>query len=217
MIDDNAFHQPGEGAADVALIQRIGVVSGILQIVCDTTGMGFSAVGRVTDTSWTACAVLDRMSFGLHPGGQVDVETTFCRTVSTARVPLAIDDVAASSEYRDHPTPKMYGFRSYLAVPIVLSNGEVFGILCAFDPQAKRLGGTQILPTVEMFAQLIAAQIEVEQRLEASRTALVDAEAVGRLREHFVAILGHDLRNPLAAVFSGLGLLERTPWTRKPR
>ena len=207
---NDAFHRTDGIAADVAQIQRIGVVTGILEIVCDTTGMGFGAVGRVTDTSWTACAVLDRMAFGLQPGGQVDIETTFCRSVRAARAPLVIDDVAAASEYRDHPTPKFYGFRSYIAVPIVLSNGEVFGTLCAFDPQPRTLGGTQILRTMEMFAQLIAAQIDAEQRLEASRTALIDAEAVGRLREQFVGILGHDLRNPLAAVSSGLNILERT-------
>ena len=196
--------------ADVAIIQRISAVPGILQIVCDTTKMGFGAVGRVTDVSWTACAVLDRIGFGLEPGGQVDIETTFCKSVRAARLPMIIDDAESEFEYRQHPTPRLYSFRSYIAVPIVRSNGEVFGTLFAFDPAPKKIRNTQILPTMEMFAQLIAGQIDVEGRLDASRSALVNAEALVQLREQFVSILGHDLRNPLAAISSGLRILERT-------
>jgi phosphoserine phosphatase RsbU/P len=38
---------------------------------------------------------------------------------------------------------------------------------------------------------------------------LADEMAVSALREQFVAVLGHDLRNPLAAIRSGVRLLER--------
>jgi phosphoserine phosphatase RsbU/P len=196
-------------AADVALVQRIGAVPNILKIICDTTGMGFSAIGRVTETSWTACAVLDRIAFGLQVGGQVEIGTTFCKDVRAAKASMIIDHADADPDYRSHPTPALYGFQSYVAVPILRSTGEVFGTICAFDPLPKTLKSTQILPTMEMFAQLVAAQIELEEQLEMSRTALVDAEAIGQLREQFIAILGHDLRNPVAALSSGLTLLER--------
>lgn len=39
--------------------------------------------------------------------------------------------------------------------------------------------------------------------------ALADANEAGRLREQFVAVLGHDLRTPLNAVSMGTDLLER--------
>ena len=68
---------PG-AAADIALIERIGAVPTILRILCETTGLGFAAVARVTDDGWTACAVLDRIGFGLKPGGTLEVTTTFC-------------------------------------------------------------------------------------------------------------------------------------------
>lgn len=206
----------GSVADDVALIQRIGVVPGILKIVCDTTGMGFSAIGRVTATSWTACAVLDRIGFGLQVGGRVEISTTFCKDVRAAKTSMIIDHANEDPDYRGHPTPGLYGLQSYVAVPIVRSTGEVFGTICAFDRAPKSLKGTQILPTMEMFAQLVVAQIELEERLEASRTALIDSEAVGQLREQFIAILGHDLRNPVAALSSGLNLLDRCALDARP-
>ena len=197
--------------ADVALIERIGAVPTILQILCETTGLGFAAVARVTETSWTACAVLDRVGFGLKAGSELEVATTLCRQIRASREPVLIEKASEDAVYCGHPTPKLYGFESYVAVPIVRRGGEVFGTICALDPEPAALAGTRVLPTLKLFAELIAAQIELEERLDTSQAALVDAAELGTLREQFIAVLGHDLRNPIAAVDAGLDLLSRGP------
>ena len=51
---------------DLLTVQRISAVPAILQVVSETTGLRFAAVARVTETNWTACAVLDRIEFGLN-------------------------------------------------------------------------------------------------------------------------------------------------------
>jgi hypothetical protein len=64
-------------ARDIGAVSRIGAVPSILQMICDETGMGFAAVARVTDATWTACAVHETVSFGPKAGGglcQVDGE-----------------------------------------------------------------------------------------------------------------------------------------------
>jgi signal transduction histidine kinase len=197
-------------AADAALVRRIRVVPSILRIVCDTTGMGFAAIGRMTDQTWTACAVLDRNGFGLRAGGRVPLDTTFCRDVGASRRPIVIEHASLDPAYAAHPAPRLYGFESYIAVPIILTSGEVFGTICAFDPKPTALLTTQILPTMQMFAELVVAQIEAEANREASRTALMDTAQVAMLREQFIAVLDHDLRNPAASLSSGLAQLERT-------
>lgn len=79
-------------AADLSAIGRIGAVPSILEVVAETTGMGFVTVARVTEGTWTACAVLDRISFGLRVGGELDVSTTLCSEVRDSRLPIIIDD-----------------------------------------------------------------------------------------------------------------------------
>jgi sigma-B regulation protein RsbU (phosphoserine phosphatase) len=54
----------------------------------------------------------------------------------------------------------------------------------------------------ERIAEGIAERLELEQGLLAEKE-------VARLREQFVAILGHDLRNPLASIAGGLNILSR--------
>ncbi len=51
----------------------------------------------------------------------------------------------------------------------------------------------------------------VNTRLTASDAALLNAQATGLLREQFVAVLGHDLRNPISAIAAGTRLLQRQP------
>ena len=198
-------------AADITLVERLGAVPAILQLLCETTGLGFAAVARVTDHAWVACAVLDRIGFGLRPGGALDVSTTFCDSIRASCLPIVIDHASADPVYASHPTPRRYGFESYISVPIIRRDGSVFGTICALDPKPARLRDSKALPTLTLFAELVAAQLEIEERLAASRTALLDAEAVGALREQFIAVLGHDLRDPIAAVSAGLGLLARHP------
>lgn len=197
-------------AEDVATIGRIDIVPQILDVICRTTGMGFAAVARVTEERWVACAVHDEIDFGLKGGDELVVATTICDAVRCDGRPVAIDHVAGDSTFRDHPGPRMYGFQSYIGVPI-RHCGQVFGTLCAVDPRPARLNTPQTLGMFNLFADLIARNLEVQERLERSEAALLSERQGAELREQFVAVLGHDLRNPLAAIHAASQLLLKTP------
>lgn len=196
-------------------MQGIGSVPNILRILCETTGMGFAAVARVTETDWTACAVLDQVGFGMVPGDGLEIATTFCTGVHKSGVPVVIHHASEEPAFCNHPSPKRYGFESYVSIPITLRDGCFFGTMCALDPRPTPLALDRLLPTLGLFAELLASHIELAERLDRSQSALLDAEALGALREQFIAVLGHDLRNPIAAVQAGLQLLERQP--QQPR
>ena len=97
----------------------------ILDVAARVTGMGFTAVARVTEDRWIACAVHDEIAFGLQPGGELPVATTICNEIRDCGRLVAIDHVAEDPVYRDHHTPARYGFQSYLSVPIWRRDGVV--------------------------------------------------------------------------------------------
>lgn len=66
-------------AADIATIGRISAVPAILRVISELTGLRFAAVARVTEDSWTACAVLDRLDLGLKVGDKLDLVSTLCK------------------------------------------------------------------------------------------------------------------------------------------
>lgn len=195
--------------ADISAISRIGAVPAILQVISDTTGLRFAAVARVTEDSWTACAVLDRINFGLQVGGELDVTTTLCHEIHASHETIIISNVSEDGRYCNHHTPKMYGFESYISTPVFRADGSFFGTICALDPLPAELPKVTILAMMESFAKLLAVQLETEERLEAAEAALLDAQETAELREQFIALLGHDLRNPLSSIMSGAQLLLR--------
>jgi signal transduction histidine kinase len=194
-------------AEDLEAVSRIDAVPKILEVVCRTTGMGFAAVARVTQQRWIACAVRDEIDFGLTPGGELQVATTICDEIRDSGQAVVIDHVTEDVNFCDHPTPKMYGFQSYISVPILLTDGRFFGTLCAIDPRPARLNTPETIGMFKLFADLIAFHLDTHERLRLSETALLDERQTAQLREQFFAVLGHDLRNPLNAVRGGAELL----------
>ncbi|MGI4900807.1 MAG: GAF domain-containing sensor histidine kinase, partial [Janthinobacterium lividum] len=197
--------------ADVASIKRIDVVPTILEVVCRTTGMGFAAVARVTQDHWVACDVRDQIAFGLKSGGELKLETTICNEIRVSHKPVVIDHVAQNEVFSQHPTPLIYGFQSYISMPIFRRGGDFFGTLCAIDPRPARLDTPETRGMFKLFADLIGFHLDTQDRLETSEAALLDARQSAELREQFIAVLGHDLRNPLSSISAGASFLRRAP------
>ena len=194
---------------DVALIGGIDAMPTILEVCCRTTGMGFAAVARVTEDRWVACAVRDEIAFGLQPGGELKIETTICDAVRASGNAVVIDHVAEDDDFCGHPTPALYGFQSYISMPIHRRDGSFFGTLCAIDPKPAKLKNTQAVGMFRLFAELIGFQIEAQERLASSEAELFSERQFSGLREQFIAVLGHDLRNPLASIDAGAKLLSK--------
>jgi hypothetical protein len=202
---------------DIDAIQQIGSVPNILDSVGRFTGMGFVAIARVTSDCWVCCAVRDNINFGLKQGGELKVETTICNEIREHGQVVVISDVQSDGTFCNHPTPAMYGFRSYISAPIVTSDGTIWGTLCAIDPKPRELHKPEIVGTFQLFGELIAAQLELSRRFEqsqsdlkSSQADLLDERTSSELREQFIGVLGHDLRNPLASIEAGVRILLKT-------
>jgi signal transduction histidine kinase len=191
---------PADFTADIANVQQIEAVAKILQVVCRVTGMGFAAVARVTDSRWICCAVRDEIQFGLGPGGELNVESTICHEIRQHHEPVVIDHVAQDAVYCNHHTPATYGLQSYISMPIFLGDGSFFGTLCAIDPNPHKLNTPEVLDMFRLFAELIAFHLNAADKLASSQADLSNERKTAELREQFIAVLGHDLRNPLASI-----------------
>jgi signal transduction histidine kinase len=194
-------------SADIEAVQSISAVPTILRVVAETTGMGFVCIARVDADSWTTCAVHDEIGFGLKPGDALEVATTLCKEVRARDRLIAMDKASADPVYSTHPTPRMYGFESYISVPVHRPGGEFFGTLCALDPLPAAVSTPKVVDSLLLFADLISRQLHDEQRLQQSETALLGVRESSELREQFIAVLGHDVRTPLSSILTGTALL----------
>ncbi len=196
---------------DTRAINQIPAVATILEVVCRTTKMGFAAVARVTEDKWVACAVNDQIQFGLKPGGELKLETTICNEIRQHQQAVIIDHVSEDPHFSTHHTPLMYGFQSYISIPIILKNGQFFGTLCAIDPNPNVLNTPEIIGMFNLFAELIAFHLDSVKKLDETEQKLLEEQQTAELRDQFIAILGHDLRNPVGAVLNAAQVLKRMP------
>lgn len=192
---------------DIDAIQQIPSVQSILDIIRKTTGMGFAAVARVTDEYWVACAVDDGISFGLLPGGQLELKTTICHEIHQHGQAVIIDRVSADTSYANHHTPRLYGFESYISMPIRLQDGSFFGTLCAIDPNPADLSIPHIREMFSLFANLIGQALDKVNEAKKLNDELKEEKKIATFREQFIAIVGHDLRNPLTTSLAGIQAL----------
>jgi GAF domain-containing protein len=202
---------PHDFQDDLDAIAAIPAIPTILEVVCRTTGLRFAAVARVTDDRWICLASKDDIAFGLASGGELEVGTTICNEIREHRRAVAIDHVAESPDFCLHPTPLKYGFQSYISVPIVMADGRFFGTLCAIDPHPNTLNNPSVLGMFNLFASLIAHELDNNARMTAMKA---ENEA---LKQTFRAGLGHDMRNTLMAMAAGTRLLAKTPLDSRAR
>lgn len=196
---------------DVQKVGQISIVPSLLDVICRTTGMGFAAISRVTEDTWIACSTQDDIGFGLKPGDELKIETTFCNTVRQTDTPVIIENAAEDEEYADHFIPKMYGIVSYISIPIYLKDGRFFGTLCGIDVKPAAIKNQEVIGMFNLFSDLISFHLESLDKLHATEKQLSEELKTAELREQFIAILGHDLRNPVGAAMNSAEVLLQLP------
>jgi signal transduction histidine kinase len=169
--------------------------------------MRLAMVAHVQGKVWTVCAARDDLRLGVAPGPLL-LRTNLDLESQLSRSPVVFEDGGSDAHDLTQDQEGLYRVESYVSMPIFLSDGNYFGVLCALDPKPAAVGQPFILSTFKRFAAIIASQLSQQLQNERERGALLDERASGELREQFIAILAHDLRNPLQAVMVGSELLQ---------
>jgi PAS domain S-box-containing protein len=131
---------------------------------------------------------------------------------------LRLDDVTKDPRYGKSPPhygqpPGHLPVRSYLAVPVVARSGEVLGGLFFGHPETGRFAEQHERIVVGAAAQAAVALENarlyrgLKESEERAQRAYEKAYEADRRKDEFLAMLGHELRNPLAPIVTALELM----------
>ncbi len=157
----------------------------------------------------------------LGPGGRiVRVNSTFCSWLELDPVSLhgaRFSDLLTAGGrifYETHFAPllRMQGAFDEVALDLRLPGGGRVPVM-ANAAETRDASGDLLFIRVAIIKA--PERREVERLNAALEARITEAEAGAELREQFVAVLGHDLRNPLAAIQAGTNLLSLQPQTEK--
>ena len=115
--------------------------------------------------------------------------------------PVVICDTATDPRV-DAEAYRTIGKRAFVAVPI-LKDGEWPGLISVFTPEPRDWRPDEVTLIVEL-GHRVFARIDRVRAEEALRASERDA---GRRKDEFIAMMAHELRNPLAPIRIGLELI----------
>jgi signal transduction histidine kinase len=197
----------GREAIDAAMatVARCDSIAPLLVLASEIAGSNVALLARISDDEWTVCAKQEISA----AGAGADFQFPLGRPV---RVRLGLTEVPISIAFSGQQSCGMLTASSIacgVAAPIVLASGRSFGVLCALDPASLNRVGDRIESNFKCLASVVASQIDQLMLRDQAKTAFLDEKSVGQLREQFIAILGHDLRTPLHAIFASSDVLVR--------
>jgi EAL domain-containing protein (putative c-di-GMP-specific phosphodiesterase class I) len=128
----------------------------------------------------------DAERFHIAQGVAVPAAATYCSRVAAGELPNVIPDALADERTRDLPVTQFVGIGAYAGVPVVLPDGEVYGMLCCIGRDAHPEIDTGDLRFMRVLASLLSDEVERKRPLEEVRI-----ETVSRIN---AAIAGNGLR-----------------------
>src|SRR5690348_7094479 len=127
--------------------------------------------------------------------------------------------------YETHIAPllRMQGTFEEFAIDVLKANGEPLQMIANAaeqrDPDGKplsiRLTLIRATDRRRYEQELLGARELAKAAEKAVEEKLRREHEASELREQFIAVLGHDLRNPLASISAGARILDRTVQTEK--
>jgi sigma-B regulation protein RsbU (phosphoserine phosphatase) len=141
-------------------------------------------------------------------------------------------NVAGRIFFETHFAPllRMQGFFNEVALDLITQLGARLPVLVNAT-ERRDADGTHLFTRLTVFnatdrrryerelldarAAAEATQKELQALNIKVQSSLLDERETAELREQFIAVLGHDLRNPLAAISGGVELLRREPLNAK--
>lgn len=162
----------------------------------------------------------------LRPDGRiVKVNRTLCTWLGKSSEEMVgkrlrdLLNVAGSIFYETHFAPllRMQGFYHEVALDMIRADGTKLAVL-ANAAERRDEDGKLIFTRLTIFQaterrrferELVDAKSQLEQHIARQVEERLAEQQDGKLREQFIAVLGHDLRNPLAAIDAGRRLLSK--------
>ncbi len=126
-----------------------------------------------------------------------------------AEIPASLLE-AAARDAEHLALIRQLGLRSYIGVPLS-RGGQTFGVITLVMAESKRVYGEDDLDVALALADRAAVAVENARLYRAAEQSRTEAVAANRAKDDFLAMLGHELRNPLAPIVTALELMKRRP------
>ena len=106
-------------------------IADLLTTAKDSLHLSVAFLSRLDGTTQHLEVVESSVPFLFKEGATQKQETSFCQAILDGKLPAVIPDVKKFPEAMKLPASRIPRIRSYVSVPVVLSDGSLYGTFCA--------------------------------------------------------------------------------------
>ncbi len=206
-------------ALDLLDTEAEALLDHFTELAARATGLPIALISLIDEhRQWFKSAV------GLPQGMETLREFAFCEHAGECLQLFEVEDARLDPRFATNPLvtgdPHIV---HYAGAPLIMPGGEFIGTLCVIGPHPGRLEdqGRELLLTLARSVvsvlllreseRNLAARVRAEAALAESearyRTLAAELAAAHRRKDEFLAMLAHELRNPLAPISTAVHLL----------
>ncbi|WP_407345340.1 EAL domain-containing protein [Pengzhenrongella phosphoraccumulans] len=148
-------------------------VAELLRTAKDALGLSVAFLTRMDGTTQHLEVVDSSIPFVFREGAKLPQETTFCQAILDGRLPAVIGDVREHPVAMALPAARFPRLRSYVSVPVRLTDGSLYGTFCATGLTTDRGLTKRDKALMEVLASAAAVIIEPGVVEQARREEIV--------------------------------------------
>ena len=219
-----AYRRVRQGRERLAALQEVTLKLTVAQTVEEVARVSIEAGAAATSAPIATVYLLhENLELVAHRGlsaQQVEAHRLLPRDARRAAAevarsgePIWVESVAQHEErYPGQPqrlAASVGALLSFVSLPLRAKSG-VLGVLTYAFREEHRFGADERV-FLETLAESCGQSLERARLLDVARAAAERAEQASRVKDEFLAMLGHELRNPLAPIFTALELMKLRP------
>ena len=147
-------------------------IADLLQTAKKSLRLSVAFLSRLDGTTQHLEVVESSVPFLFQEGYQQKQELTLCQAVLDKKLPAVIPNLKDFPEAMKLPAARMPRLRSYVSVPVVLSDGELYGTFCAAGLTSDKDLTKRDKALMDVLASAAAVILEPEVRSHARRTEI---------------------------------------------
>ena len=149
-------------------------IADLLQTARKSLRLSVAFLSRLDGTTQHLEVVDTSVPFLFQEGYQQKQELTLCQAILDKKIPQVIPDLTAFPEAMKLPAARMPRLRSYVSVPVILSDGSLYGTFCAAGLTTDKDLTKRDKALMDVLASAAAVIIEPEVRSQERRTEIED-------------------------------------------
>ncbi|HEV7726914.1 MAG TPA: EAL domain-containing protein [Modestobacter sp.] len=149
-------------------------IAELLQTAKKSLRLSVAFLSRLDGTTQHLEVVESSIPFLFQEGYQQQQDQTLCQAVLDKKLPPVIPDLRAFPEAMKLPAARMPRLRSYVSVPVVLSDGALYGTFCAAGLTTDKDLTKRDKALMDVLASAAAVIIEPEVRAQELRSEIED-------------------------------------------